>query len=329
MFVNPNDLLTAGGWRLDAGETQNLANSLEDRAIQAIETLYPNLRARQAFPVVGGDEGATSFTWDRFERTRNAKVLANPGDDIPSVAQSLSENTGVYRLVASGFEYSDEDLRRFSTAQRRGYSAIDPRSGESLAIESVEAEFDVLAATGSSTFGLTGGLKDGNVTVLGAASPATGADKSFTGGDKTGAEILEDLHTCVRTVVQQSDGAIVPDTIVMPVDELEFLATKPLLPSSDNQITILQQFTMNMREIGRPMNMIAWEECATADASDTGPRLACYRRSPMVVGMHIPMPPRVHGPPTRKGMGWFFPVAGKFGGVTFFQPLGAVYMDDI
>jgi hypothetical protein len=310
--------------RADANETGIVAGALVAAGIAAVQYDYPELQFRATAPLHPGvDAGDDTYTWQEYDVVGMAKIIANNGDDLPDVSAHTKTNTGNLRSLGNSFSYTTQDLRRVIAARKNGrQNVVLDVERVALAREMMERKKDYIAAYGDTTHNLPGVLANSNVTVLTASAPATGSSKSFTGGDKIGIECLKDLRTGMYTVATQSKGAHRANLVAMSVEYLEKLATMPLIASSENQITVLQQFML-----GNPtVKILAWNRCAIADAAGTGNRVLFLKSQLDVLGLVEPLPFEAQAP-QRQGLRIVTPCESRYGGIFIKKPLAAAYMD--
>jgi len=75
-------------------------------------------------------------------------------------------------------------------------------------------------------------------------------------------------------------------------------------------------------------NVDQWHKLDLADAAGTGPRAVCYQRTNEVCEMDIPVMFETFAPQF-KGLSMITPCHARMGGVVFYYPLGAAYMDGL
>jgi hypothetical protein len=317
-----------GDTRADAGETSMLATSLTQTAIEAIEADYPENQFRAVAPRQDGiDEGADDFTWDEYNTVGMAKIIANGSDDLPNVDQYITTNKGKIESYGIAYSYTDQDVRRAAFARRNGRQAIVLDPDRAVAAREVaERTKDRDAAYGNTLYGIPGFFKGPNVALAIAAAPAVGTNRNWRMGDKNPREILAEMRLGVRTVSVTSKGSQVVNTIVMGIEMAEYLASTPLNPTGDNQISIMAEFMRSQREAGRPITIISWVRASTADAAGTGDRVVFYNRSLRTLGLVEPMIFRA-APPERRGLSTRVANETRFGGIYWKRPLAGLYMD--
>lgn len=315
------------GRRADANETAIVAGSLTAAAIAVVGTIYPGLVARQlASAQPGIDAGDDAFTWHRFDEMGYADFISNFADDLPSIEQYVLEMGGSVKSIGTSFSYSTQDLRRVIAARKNGRQAVvlDPNKMR-LADMFIERKKDVIFAQGDTTRGLPGILTNSNITPIDAAVPATGTSRSWLGADKLGYEILKDLRRGCDTVHNQSKGNFKVNKIAMPINHFRHIASTPVLPSNENQKTILQLFLEGENAAGNPgIQVYAWNECLTADAGD--PRIMFGQFDSTTLTLVDPMGMTAQAPQP-KNLAWSVPVEARIGGALMKMPLAFCYMD--
>jgi hypothetical protein len=308
-------ILASLGQRFDAGETANFAGALEAVKSKTYDVKYLNLKARDFIPVDGSiPSGADSFSWKSWDWAGMAKILANYADDLPKVDVLAQENTQGIKSLGDSYAYTVQDIRASAMS---GMSLDSKRAA--AARRAVENLIEQLAAVGNAAAGLPGFLNNTNVPLV------TAALGDITGGwdTATASEILEDLHFIVNSVVITTKQTHVPDTLLLPISRYQRIATLTM-GGGDNR-TVLRVFLENNPYI---KNVDQWHYLDTADAAGTGPRAIAYHRNPEVVELVIPQEFEQF-PPQAKGLAFEVPCHARFGGVTFYYPLGAVYADGI
>jgi hypothetical protein len=313
--------------RVDANETALVAFALTAVALDAMQYDYPELAFRRLAPLQDGlTPGTENFRWDELDYRGMAKVIENYADDLPNVAAYIKTNTGVIKSLGNAFEYTKQDIRRAAEARRNGRQAVVlDVSRVAMAREVMERTKDKIAAVGDTLSTLPGILKNANITLLTASTPASGSSKKWTGGNKVGAEVLLDLRNMLKTIRTQSKGVHTGTTIVMPIEEHEALASMPFT-SGVEQTNVLAFFLESQRQMQRPVEIIPWQRCATADAAGTGPRVLAYERLARNLRLVEPLDFEADSP-QRVSLTFKVPCESRFGSIYWKRPLSATYMD--
>ena len=297
--------------RLDAMHGAFIEQQLQSVETAVYEVKYPELKARQFFPLkTDVHEGAESFAYRISDYFGEADFISHLGDDLPMVGYRTEKKVGLIDGIANAFGYSTHELRSAAMAG----VGLDAELAKA-AMRVHERKVDQVAAFGSSTHGFEGGLRHPDVEVLSAT-----ADWDVA----TSAQILADLHRMANKIVEDSKGVWVPNTIVLPITKYNLINSKLVDSSGDTGTTILAAFLKTnafIKEVDH------WHKMSTASESG-GERALCYLKSPEVVQLVIPMEPRMHEP-EKRGLKYVRPIESRFGGVIVRQPLAMRYMDGI
>lgn len=305
--------------RFDAGESVYLARELESIDRTLYETKYPDLRALDFVPVIGGvDPGAELYTWRLLDWQGMAKMLAGKANDLPEADATQSENYTPIRGFGAKYSYSVQDLRRIAQAARNGSSVQLDRERARAAKMMVDRKIDDVICFGEANAGgITGLLNNSNIPLV---TPITGA---WTGGVTTAAQMLADLQKLEKAVYTNSKGMMPADTLLLPLDQYAVVAQTPL--GTNNDKTVLQFFLANALSI---KTVEPWYKLALANAARNGPRAVAYRRDTMVVGALAPLLFETQ-PPQPVGMNFEVPCEARCGGTVVRYPFACAYMDSI
>lgn len=101
-----------------------------------------------------------------------------------------------------------------------------------------DALVNKIAFQGDAEHGILGIFKHPNITKY--VLPADGEGSATTWDKKTPVQILRDMNNAVSMIVDITKGVEIPDTILLPIDKYNIIATT-LLPDSGGQ-TILSFF---------------------------------------------------------------------------------------
>lgn len=320
----------AAEFRLDDNETAVLSRALEDVAIKAIETKYPELKARELLPLKQDvDPGADSVTVQEFDEAGMAEIIANFADDLPQSDGIASEYPSPVKSLGTSYFYSKQDMRRAALARRSGMQARLPDDRARRADKYIERAVDDVAAFGRAKFRLPGFLNHPNVSVITPSAPASGTDPSWLGGDKTGTEVLADMRRMPSVLNTTSKGVFMANTLVLPIAQYNFVAETPLNPTRDNQQTILQAFLEGQAKLDFGIRrVVPWYKLDRANAAGDGPRAVAYHMSDDNLELIIPME-ATPSPPQATNLAWKVPVESRIGGCLIYQPLSVLYMDGI
>lgn len=297
--------------RMDAQYGAFIDLQLQALETAVYETKYPELKARQFFPLkTDVPEGAETFAYRISDYFGEAEFLSQAGDDLPMVGYKTEKKFGRVETIANAFGYTVQELRAAAMAN----VGLDAELAKA-AMRVHERKVDETAASGNTALGFAAGLRHPDVTILAATAVWASA---------TSAQIVGDLHRMANKIVEDSKGIWVPDTIVLPIAVYNLINSKLMDSAGDTGTTVLASFLKTDAYI---KTVDHWYKLATA--SDTsGNRAFCYKRSGEVVQLVIPMEPRMHEP-EKRGLKYIRPIESRFGGVVVRQPLAMRYMDGI
>lgn len=297
--------------RTDAMHGAFIEQQLQSIEAAVYEVKYPELKARTFFPLkTDVNEGAETFAYRISDYFGEAEFIAHYADDLPMTGYRTDKRVGRVEGIGNAFSYSVQELRAAAMAG----TSLDSELAKA-AMRVHERKVDNTAAFGNDALGFAGGLRHPDVAVLTAAAPWATA---------TPQQILADLHRMANSIVEDSKGVWVPDTLGMDIAHYNLINSTLLEPTGDTGTTILRAF-LNTNAYVKQAEY--WHKFATA--SDTGgARALCYQRSGEVVQLVIPMEPRMHEP-EKRGLRYVRPIESRFGGVIVRQALAMRYMDGI
>ncbi len=295
----------------DAQETLVFARQLETIKNRVYETKYPELKGRRFVPQsseAGAEaENLTYRIWDDYVM---AKVVGNYSTDIPLVTASAREVSITPYVVADGYTYSVDDLRK---AQSAGVPLV-ARMARAVrrGIELLRDEHTAFGVPEKGSFGL---LNHPNVAL--SSLPNGNWDDVAT----TGLEILEDMNFVVTEMLTSTNEIFAGDTWLMSIGAFRRISTTLLDASNGSNITVLQAFKAQNPGI----DVESWSKLSTA-AADGGPRMVFYTRDAEVLEFEIAidfeqMPTEYHA------MQYTVVCRAKWFGVQIQYPNAIVYVD--
>lgn len=303
--------------RMDAGETNVLAQQLEQMMLKVYEEKYPALKARQFFNVNSNvDTGADSYSFERTNEAGEAAFIDDDGyaDDLPTVETSSSKELRGIAPIGIAYHYTMQDIRR-AAFMKKDLSGKKARKAR----RAYERKFDRTAAFGSAEWRIGSGLlNDADVDIK-----APAAAGLWTA--KTGLQMLADLNRFVRTVNVDSKEVYNADTILMPTDHL-WLAQQTLVSATGDGAgtTVLEAFLKANRGIRR---VDSWNVLAGAGAGSTNRFMACDS-SPDVVEIVEPQSFEIM-PAQERNLAFVVNCHGRTAGAAIEEPLGVAYMDGL
>lgn len=296
--------------RFDANETAHFTRALEFVKAQTYDVKYPTLMARQLIPVSNEvDNASDAILYRQWDHVGMAKIIANHADDLPLVDALAKEFSSPVKSLGVAFQYSIQDIRR---SAKTG-SALE-RHRADAARQAFENRVDDIAAFGDPSTNLPGFFRLANVPVLAATGVFTGL---------THEQILDDLMRLTHSIPNATKGVERPDTLVLPVEILNYISSNKINPNTDK--TILAAFLERNRYI---TSVEEWYKAGEADVAGTGPRAVAYRKDPTVLTLEIPQEFEMF-PAQPHNLSFRVPCHGRIGGVQCRYPLALAYMDGI
>lgn len=283
------------------------------------EKQYKAITYSQIIPVSNeAGEWAESITYFYMDGRAVAKFVGTRSLDVPTSEIGTEKVTVPVELGATGYEYSDEELRQAmylnrpltqmkANTSRRAYEELVQRT----------------AMLGDTEHNLSGFLNNSNVTSATVVNPGSGTE--FV--NKTSTQILFDINDFMGDVFVDSLQVERADTLLLPTAQWNYIATTPVDVGNGSNVSILQWLVANSPYLNSEADVIPTPELTGAGAGGTD-RMMCYTKDSDKVVLHIPMPLR-HIEPQRKGRGYEVPGEFKVGGVEFRYPGSARYADGI
>lgn len=261
---------------LDAAETVFFERELEHRKAQTYDIVRAPLKAFELIPVsTEAGAGAETITYEQYDATGIAKIIANYADDLPRADVKGKEFTARVKSVGASYGYNLQEVR---AAQMAGKPLEQRRAN--AAARAHRERWNHIAWHGDADNGIPGWLTNTNIP---SAPVVAGASTNTEWSTKTADEILLDLNSAANGIVDLTNGAEVPDTIILPIEQYSHIASTPRSTSSDT--TILQFFLQNNPYI----NSVEWaNELKGAFAGGTDGFIV-YRRDPDAIEFEMPV----------------------------------------
>ena len=261
-------------------------------------------------------EWAESVTYFFMDGAAVAEFVGTKSLNVPIAEIGTDKVTVPVELAATGYEYSDEELRQAmflnrpltqlkANTARRAYEEMAQRVG----------------MTGDTTHNLPGFINNTNITAATVVNPGSGTEWV----NKTPAQILFDINDFMGDIFVDTLQVERPNRLLLPTSQWNYIASTPRSDNSD--MTILQYLVANSPYLSSEADVIPTPELTGAGAGGSD-RMMAYDMDMDKVVMHIPMPLRFTEP-QRKGRGYEVPGEFKLGGVEFRYPGSARYADGI
>ena len=302
---------------LDSNESVFFLRQLEHIMTKVHDVEYAKLKARLLIPTNSEPgPGAQYTTWRQFDKVGRAKITRDNPRDIPRVDVVGSEfyNNKIVSLTAS-IGYTVQEIR---SARYTGEPLEQRRAN--TAKESILREENDLAFLGDPTTPLTGLLN--NSTMSQVSLPADGTGGSVAWSTKTADQILRDLNLIANSIVSLTLEIEQPDTLLMPVNQFNLLATKRIGIDSNN--TVLK-FFLDTNPYIQDIEPVVQLSGAGAAVSD---RCIAYERNSEKLEMITPMDV-IQYEPQLQGLEYVIPFEARYGGILIYKPLAMSYADGI
>lgn len=305
----------------DANESAFLNRQLDYIKGQTYDIKYAQLKARMLFPVSNeADPGAEKIFYRQYDQSGIAKFIANYGDDLPDADVSGKEYFAQVKTLGASYKYNIIELRNAIY----GNVPLEQRRANAAKRAIAQAE-NKAAFFGDAAAGIVGLFSQPNVTSV--TIPATGTGATTQWVNKTPDQILFDMNLVANTVVSTSLGVEIPDTMLLPLSQFNFVASTARSANSDT--TILNYFLQNNPYI-KQVEWVNELKGAGASGSGAGPydRMYAYRRSPEVLTMEIPSDFEQLELEIRN-LVYKVPCIERFAGLLVYYPLALAFGDGI
>ena len=260
-------------------------------------------------------KSVTFYSADMFGR---AEWIAGAGaQDIPVAGTERSKYESYIYTAAIGYSYTWEEINQ---AQMLGMNlqADDAMAARRAYEEMVEE----IVFRGDTKKNLQGLINNSDVTAT------TASNGSWDAAARTSDEIIEDVNRGLLAVGTDTKFTTMADTILLPYEKLNTLATKRV---TDTAMTALQYLITNntyTAMTGMPLMIRAIQGLTTA-GSGSSVRMVAYKRDPMVLKMHIPMPHRFLPAFQKTPLEYVVPGVFRLGGLDIRRPKEVRYIDGI
>ena len=302
--------------RWDANESAFFARELESIKSKVYGIAYPNLRARDFVPTDGSaGVGATSVTYQQFDRAGRARIVSPNAKDIPRVDVFGAEFNRPVRPWADAYGWTVMEAQSAAMAKRNLNSMR-----ASAARRAIEEGLDETAAVGAPDFGIASGLL--NSAAVPSQSVPNGAGGFPQWTTKTPDEILADVSLAIQRIVAASLGVEYPNTVIIPDAEHAYIATTPRSATSDT--TILEFI---LRSFPRIQAVEPWYRC-TGIGAGSSDRMVVYDRSPDKLSQDVTQE-FTQLPVQEQGLELIINCFAQTAGTMLPYPLSIDYSDDI
>jgi len=281
------------------------------------EKMYKAITYNLIIPVTNeAGEWAESVTYFFMDGRAVAEFVGTKSLNVPIAEIGTDKITVPVELGATGYEYSDEELRQAIQLKRPL-----PQVKSNTARRAYEELAQRVAMSGDTTHNLPGFINNTNVTAASVVNPGSGTEWV----NKTPGQILFDINDFMGDIFVDTLQVEKPTKLLLPTSQWNYIAGTPRSDQSDT--TILQWLINNSPYLSSDSDIVPVSELASAGAGATD-RMMAYDMDVDKVVMHVPMPLRFTEP-QRKGRGCEVPGEFKLGGIEFRYPGSARYADGI
>ena len=310
---------------LKADESAFFARELEHVQNRSMEKIYQTLVAQQLIPVsTEAPEWADVISYEQWDRTGMAKIIANFADDLPKVSVFAELFSSNIRSIGAAYGYTVDDVRKSI-----GLNKNLPQRKANAARWEIEYLIDNIAWFGDETYNIKGLLTNANITKSAAPDGAGGVTTWVEGTTpKTPTEILADMNDLVTSVTTVTKGALAPDTMLLPLTSYNHIATTARSATSDT--TILQFFLNNSPYIKnvQPVPLFDNMPITLVGGADSTRVMVVYLRDEDALTLEIPMFFKPH-PVQERNLEFTINNEAKTGGVIVYQPLSVAVLEGI
>ncbi len=294
---------------LDSAQTVFFARELESRKAQTYDVIKAPLKAFELIPVsTEAGPGAESIVYEQYDSTGIAKLIANYADDLPRADVKGKEFFAPIKSIGNSYGYSLQEIR---AAQMAGKS-LEQRKANA-AVRAQREKWNRIAFFGDADTGLPGWLSNANVPNAAVAS-GDGAGDPTEWADKTPSEILKDMNDAVNAIVDLTNGAESPNTIVLPIAQYTMIATTNAGTGTDT--TILEYFLRNSPFI----TSVEWANELKGAFTGGADGFIVYDRSPDKMTFEMPQDFE-QLPVQERGLEFVIPCHSRVGGTIIYYPL--------
>lgn len=307
---------------LDANESVMFARDLEVIKKKTYDTRFPELKATQLIPIsTDAGPAAESITFRSYTEIGIAKVISAYADDLPRADIKGTEHTYPVRSIGSSYGFSIQEIRG---SQMMGKQL--PQRKANAARMMIEQKINKIGWTGDTEAGLTGLINNTNVTRV--AAPGDGSGSATTFISKTPAQILRDLNALVNGIVELTKGVEVPDTLLLPLAQYNYLSVTPYSTYSDK--TIMQYFKETNLYIKNVISVLELKDAGVGVSPlAAGEDIAiAYKRDADKLTFELPVPFEQFAPQERN-LEQVVNCHARSGGVIIYYPLSVAILEGI
>ena len=304
---------------IDANESIFFQRELEYVKSRSYDVQYPELRARQLFPLSSeADSGAETITYETYDHVGAAKLIHSYANDLPNVEVSGKKTTRNVYGEGVAFGYSIQDIRNARMAGK----PLTQRKADAARRQMLFLENKIAFHGNDATFGVPGTDIPGfinNPNVNAVTIPDGGTSGTTIWADKTPDEIVADVSLMACTVRDVTKGIEGTNTLLLPDKQHCQISTQRMGDGSDT--TILTFILASNPWVQRVVPTYEMKGVAPVSASyDSEDVAILYDRSPDKLTLEVPQDVEFLSPQER-ALYFEVPVHARTAGVIIYYPL--------
>ncbi len=302
--------------RLDDQESAFFKRELEFVKVKTYDTKYKKLKAFDIFPIsTEAQSGNTEITYQVYSGIGFAKIIADYGKDFPRVDVFGEENTVKIYDLGDSYGYSIKEIRRSRISGKR----LDQRKA-GFAKKAMDQETNRIALTGDDDYNIVGFIDNPNITEYTIINDGTSSSKTWA--SKTPDQIIRDMNGIVTAVMDSTNGVEVPDTILLPLEQFNYIVSQRM--TGDSSETIMSFFLKTNPYIKTIDWLVELKDAGTGSTD----RIMVYTKDDDHLTLEIPQPFEQF-PPEQEGMTFKISCHAETAGVLIYYPLSVAFGDGI
>jgi hypothetical protein len=291
---------------------------------EVYKTKYPQIQYSTLVPVdTSAGEWANTVTYFSQDKVGKAGWFQGSANDMARADVNMTRHDHGVSMAGIGYGY---DLEEINYARRVNMNlTMDKADAARLAAEQF---IDSLTLVGDADKNMSGLINSALITPTTAA--ADGAGSATTFASKTGDQIARDINNKLSLINSASYGIELADTIALPIDQYNLLATKRM-GDDGNSITVMEwlvKYNTYTAQTGQPLTVRTIRQLSDAGGSSSS-RMVAYRRDPSVLKLHMPMTHRFLPVWQTGPMRFDVPGVMRTGGLEIRRPGAMAYLDGI
>jgi len=316
--------------RNDADAAGFIAQQLQYISPDIIKAVFAAPEWADHLPLESGDNEAVAIMgFDLMKPSGRAEFFTGNGQNLPQVDVVVQRITRPVFDIGIERSLSDTELEQAALAAqiaRQIYGQTSPialdKAKEEAAAQAVAEKHESTAVDGDTAHGLYGVT---NYPSLNAYVPPAGGSGSTLWENKTGEEIVADMHGLQSMVITNAvRPEYWPDHLVLPLDKY-LVASDPSKKLAYTQETPLSYF-QRTNPMGTKLTIGHWRRLNGKGTASSGFSL-CYKMDKNVIAYQAPRTYRVNMPPNRAVAGWSWAHTGRTAGVAIKRPFAVGQMD--